>query len=65
MYLEVIFAGEDIKSKLPNETKRFFEVDRAWRKLMNHLHDNPILWLLDAEKIKNDFENHNRTLNNI
>ena len=34
MYLEPIFASEDMMRQLPLEAKRFAEVDKVWRSTM-------------------------------
>ena len=44
MYLEPIFASDDIMRQLPAEGKRFVSVDRAWRRLMNSAsQQNPVI----------------------
>jgi dynein heavy chain len=41
MYLESIFIGsEDIRSQLPHEAKRFEDVDRAFKSLLNNMMEN-------------------------
>ena len=34
LYLEPIFSSEDIMRQMPQESKRFIQVDRLWRKVM-------------------------------
>jgi dynein heavy chain len=34
LYLEPIFSSEDIMRQMPQESKRFIQVDRLWRKTM-------------------------------
>lgn len=35
LYLEGIFVGGDIRLQLPDETKRFDDIDQAFKKIMN------------------------------
>ncbi|XP_070509872.1 dynein beta chain, ciliary-like [Chironomus tepperi] len=47
MYLESIFIGsEDIRSQLPQEAKRFEDVDRTFKSLLNNMMEN--LTVVDA-----------------
>ena len=47
MYLESIFVGsDDIRHQLPEEAKRFDNIDRIWKKIMAETAKNPII--LDA-----------------
>jgi dynein heavy chain len=41
LYLEPIFTSEDIMSQMPNEGRRFRNVDAIWRKIMLKLAKNP------------------------
>ena len=41
MYLEGIFVGGDIRTQLPDEAKRFDDVDKAFRKIMAETEKNP------------------------
>jgi dynein heavy chain len=41
MYLESIFASEDIRLQLPDEAKKFDGIDKAFRTIMNNTHKNP------------------------
>jgi len=66
MYLEPIFASDDIKKKMALEQKKFEGVDRNWRAIMDQFHKDPQLWDgIDSEKIKNEFEYINRTLDDV
>ncbi|MCO5597847.1 hypothetical protein L7F22_051931 [Adiantum nelumboides] len=47
MYLESIFVGsDDIRHQLPEEAKRFDNIDRLWKKIMAETAKNPVI--LDA-----------------
>jgi len=66
MYLEPIFASDDIKKKMENETKKFARVDDFWRESMEHFHKEPVLWeAVDTEKMKTELRNHNNNLDLI
>ena len=41
LYLEPIFASDDIVTQLPVESKRFQTMDRTWRKIMNQSKGKP------------------------
>jgi dynein heavy chain, axonemal len=41
MYLEPIFASDDIQKQLPSEHKRFLQVDGFWKKLLSRVRDSP------------------------
>jgi dynein heavy chain len=41
MYLESIFASDDIKMQLPDEAKKFGKTDGAYKKIMESAHTNP------------------------
>ncbi|CDI85223.1 hypothetical protein EPH_0053350 [Eimeria praecox] len=43
LYLQPIFHSPDIPKQLPAETKRFFTVDTAWRVLMRHTYEEPLV----------------------
>lgn len=34
MYLESIFGSDDIRHQLPDEAKRFDNIDKTWKKIM-------------------------------
>lgn len=41
MYLEPVFSSEDIMKQMPLEGTKFREVDKAWKKLMDKVVNNP------------------------
>ena len=51
VYLADIFVGEDIKTKLPNESLKFSKIDKLWKDTMEVLKDNGNFFDIDAEKI--------------
>ena len=66
MYLEPIFASDDIQKQLPTESKRFQTVDRNWRKFTAEAFKNPApLELCNSERMLNTFMECNKLLDMV
>ncbi len=66
MYLEPIFASDDIQKQLPTESKRFQTVDRNWRKFTAEAFKTPQpLQLCNSERMLNTFSECNKLLDMV
>jgi len=66
MYLEPIFASDDIGKTLPKELEMFKAVDLLWRTTMEYCVENPLLHdLIDRENIMAHFVDANKNLADI
>jgi len=53
MYLEPIFASEDIKKDLHQEKDKFDLIDTNWKSVMQKFSNDPNIWEnIDSEKYK-------------
>lgn len=43
LYLEGIFVGGDIRTQLPEEAKKFDDIDKAYRRIMSDCAKNPLV----------------------
>mmetsp|Transcript_23916 Transcript_23916/g.20890 ORF Transcript_23916/g.20890 Transcript_23916/m.20890 type:complete len:225 (-) Transcript_23916:763-1437(-) len=65
LYLEPIFTSEDIIRKLPQEQKKFDVIDQFFRATMEVVEKEAKVFdslEIDLEKLNQEFENHNKTL---
>lgn len=66
MYLEPIFASDDIHKQMPAEGSWFREVDTLWKATMDAIYSEPgIIELVERENIKLQFEDANKKLDKI
>eukprot|EP00002_Diphylleia_rotans_P012132 TRINITY_DN2375_c0_g1_i1.p1 TRINITY_DN2375_c0_g1~~TRINITY_DN2375_c0_g1_i1.p1 ORF type:complete len:4335 (+),score=913.34 TRINITY_DN2375_c0_g1_i1:198-13202(+) len=63
LYLQPIFASEDINRQLPVEGRKYSAVDLSWRKVMHSVRVNPkILQILNQERLLEQFKECNQLL---
>jgi dynein heavy chain len=66
MYLETIFSAPDIQRQLPEASKRFFAVDKAFRDCMFQTNENPnALRACTRPGLTDTFKNQNAILDKI
>ena len=66
MYLEPIFASDDIHKQMPTEGSWFRDVDTLWKATMDAIENDPgIIDLIERENIKQSFEDANKKLDKI
>ncbi|KYM93367.1 Dynein heavy chain 7, axonemal [Cyphomyrmex costatus] len=52
MYLEPIFTSPDIQQQMPEEGRKFAQVDKIWRDIMKNVHGEPhVLAIVEIEKM--------------
>ena len=66
LYLEPIFSSDDIQKQLPNEAKRFQQVNILWRTTMESVAENPnVLDVSEIENLLASFTDANKKLDAI
>ncbi len=66
MYLEPIFASDDIHKQMPQEGNWFKDVDNLWKTTMDAIDNDPgIIDLAERENIKDSFKDANKKLDRI
>ncbi|XP_060639849.2 dynein axonemal heavy chain 10-like [Anolis sagrei] len=71
MYLESIFIGGDIRSQLPDEAKKFDNIDRIFKRIMGETVKDPVIKrcceapnrLADLQNVSNGLEKCQKSLN--
>ncbi|EGI62283.1 Dynein heavy chain 12, axonemal [Acromyrmex echinatior] len=52
MYLEPIFTSPDIQQQMPEEGRKFAQVDKIWREIMKNVYGEPhVLAIIEIEKM--------------
>lgn len=52
MYLEPIFTSPDIQQQMPEEGRKFAQVDKIWREIMKTVQSDPlVLAVVEIEKM--------------
>lgn len=52
MYLEPIFTSPDIQQQMPEEGRKFAQVDKIWRDIMKNVYSEPhVLAIVEIEKM--------------
>ncbi len=66
IYLQPMFASEDIRLTLKREAEQFAEVDNKWRQQTETMNsESLVVSLLEKERIKEEFTHTNETLESI
>jgi dynein heavy chain len=66
LYLEPIFGSEDIMRQMPEESRKFRKVDKAWRDIMmNTKADKHVLIATDYENMLDLLRENNTLLDEI
>ena len=50
MYLESIFIGGDIRAQLPEEAKKFDDIDKTFKKVLYSSKQVPLIFLQYSQK---------------
>lgn len=66
MYLENIFNADDIQKQLPQETAKFFQVDKFWKDVMMKTNKRPLVQdCCNSEELLKKFQTYNKVLEDI
>ncbi|GKT35961.1 Dynein heavy chain, partial [Aduncisulcus paluster] len=66
MYLEPIFASDDIRKQMPSESHTFSDVDHSWRIIMSDIHKSPnVMSVASRDEFLGKLQNMNEKLESV